>query len=50
MAKILAEIIDSISGRNQGNPEGRPGKELEYVYIFAPSENGAGFYAVCAGK
>ncbi|MEI7528568.1 MAG: hypothetical protein WCK76_06460 [Elusimicrobiota bacterium] len=50
MAKILAAIADSISGRNLRNPEGRPRKEIEYVYIFAPRENGAGFYAVCAGK
>ncbi len=50
MAKIIKAFVDSISGRGNEGTAGLRVKDIEYVYIFSPRENGTGFYAVCAGK
>lgn len=49
MMKKFAELAAFMAGRGRvrKNDVERRGKEIEYIYIFAPREHGIGFDALC---
>ena len=51
MKAMITEFVSSMfaAGPAKENNVERRGKEIEYLCIFSPRENGPGFYAVCAG-
>ena len=51
MKKIFLECVGSVFAAKRAKENGveRRPKDIEYICVFAPRENGTGFYAVCAG-
>lgn len=49
MMKNFTELVAFLSGRGRTRKKDveRRGKEIEYIYIFAPREHGIGFDTIC---